>query len=116
MFVALVAVSLVLAVLLLYSATQKLGRSPEIVASYRAVGVPPDRLGVLAALLVAGGLGVLAGLAWSPLGIAAAACLVAYFVVAVGAHVRHAQLGTVATPVVLMLLAAASLVLRSATM
>lgn len=116
MFLALVAVSVVLAALLLYSAAQKLGRSAEVVESYRNVGVPAHRLGTLAALLVAGSLGALAGLAWPPLGIAAAACLVVYFLVAVGAHVRHHQLGNVATPVVLMALAAASLVLRTATM
>jgi hypothetical protein len=116
MFVVHVAVSVVLVALLLYSASQKLRRSAEVVESYRNVGVPPNRLAVLAALLVAGGLGVLAGLAWAPIGIAAAAGLVVYFLLAVGAHVRHDQLGNVATPVVLTVLAAASLVLRSVTM
>ncbi|MGH9025738.1 MAG: DoxX family protein [Acidimicrobiia bacterium] len=116
MFVATVAVCAVLAALLTFSAAQKLGRSRAVVASYEKVGVSPERLRVLATVLLAGAGGILVGLAWPPIGLAAAACLAVYFVAAVGAHVRHHDLANVATPVVLFLLSVASLVMRTVTM
>jgi hypothetical protein len=111
-----IVVSVALSVLLLFSAVQKLEGSPAVVDSYRQVGVAPARLPALAAILVAGTAGVLGGLVWAPLGVAAAACLVAYFVIALGAHIRHRQLGNVATPVVLLALATTTGVLRVVTM
>jgi hypothetical protein len=115
-FPATVAISLVLGGLLLFSVIQKLGRSPAVVERYRRVGAPPERLPLLAGILGAGILGLVAGLVWAPLGIAAGVCLIAYFVLAIGAHVRHHDLGNVATPVVILDLAVASLALRAATM
>lgn len=115
MFVATIVVTTVLLLMLLISARRKLARSPEVVESYRRVGVPPSRLGVLAALLIGGGIGVVAGLAWPPIGIAAASCLVAYFVLAIAAHVGRREFGTIATPMVILLASAATLGLRLAS-
>lgn len=116
MFAAAVAVSVVLAAMLAFSAMQKLGGSPAVVESYRVVGVDPERLTILAITLLAGAAGVLAGLVWAPLGVTASACLVAYFMAAIGAHIRHHAMGNVATPIIVFALASAALVLRTITM
>jgi DoxX-like family len=116
MFAATVVVSALLAAALAYSAAMKLSHRPDVVRSYAAVGVPEDKLNALATLLLAGAAGLLLGLAWAPVGIAAAACLVVYFVVAIGFHIRLGQARTLPTPVVIVVLAAAALALRLATL
>jgi DoxX-like protein len=106
--------SLLLAAAIAYSAGRKLTHEPEVVASYALAGVPEERLNLLAAVLFAGAAGLLAGLAWEPVGVAAAAALAVYFAVAVGFHVRNGDAAHLATPLVLALLAAAIAVLRLA--
>lgn len=115
MFVLAAIVSILLAALLAFAAVRKRSHRPEVLDSYARVGVPEERLDQLAVLLLLGAAGLLAGLLWAPLGIAAAACLLLYFVLAVGAHVRHDDLANLATPVVILLLSAAALALRLAT-
>jgi hypothetical protein len=83
-----------------------------VVASYERAGVPEHRLNALAVLLLAAVGGLLAGLVWSPIGIAAAAGLVVYFALAAGAHLRADDREHLATPVVMLVLAVASLVLQ----
>lgn len=88
MSIATTAVSLALAALLVLAALRKLGHRPEVVATYIRVGVPEERLNLLAALLLAGAAGLVVGLFATPVGIAAAVGLVAYFALAIGAHLR----------------------------
>jgi hypothetical protein len=107
-----IAVSLVLTALLLATAIRKLTHAPGVVATYRRVGVPEDRLNLLALILIAGAVGLVVGLWWQPLGVAAAAGLVAYFVLAVVAHVRHHDLKPLPTPLVFLVLSAAALALH----
>lgn len=116
MFVATSVVSVVLAAFLTYSAAQKLSHRQHVVASYARVGVPEHRLNLLATILLAGAAGVITGLVWAPLGIAAAAGLVAYFSVAVIAHIRTGDTARLTTPLACCALAAVSLLLRAATM
>jgi DoxX-like family len=104
-------VSLLLAALLTYAAVRKLSHRPEVVATYTRVGVPEERLDQLAWLLLAGAAGLIAGLAWPPIGTAAGAALVVYFVLAIAAHVRAADYRNLPVPVVMELLAVASLAL-----
>ncbi|NUT23431.1 MAG: DoxX family protein, partial [Hamadaea sp.] len=92
MFAATIAVTAVLAALLAYAAIRKLSHEPSVVASYARVGVPEERLNLLAVILFAGAAGVLVGLVWPPLGVAAGIGLVLYFALAVGAHVRFRDL------------------------
>ena len=80
MFVVIWLISLVLSGFLVDSARGKLVRQEKQVAGMRAVGFPVERIGWLALAELAGAVGLLAGLAWRPLGMAAAAGLVAYFV------------------------------------
>lgn len=113
MFAAMIALSLMLAALIGYAAARKLSHRPEVVAEYARVGVPEERLDLLAFLLLAGAAGLVAGLAWAPIGIVAAAGLVVYFLAAIAAHVRAREaLNRIVPAVVLTLFAAAVLVLR----
>jgi hypothetical protein len=105
-------VSCLLAALATYAALRKLSHRPEVVATYTAVGVPEERLDALAALLLAGAAGLVAGLLWAPIGIAAAAAFVVYFLVAIAAHVRAGDTRNLPTPLLMELLAAAALILR----
>jgi DoxX-like family len=115
-FAATIAVSILLAAALAYAAVRKLSHRPDVVESYARVGVPEDKLDYLACILLAGAAGLLAGLFWAPIGIAAAVGLVAYFVLAIAAHVRAHDVDNLPTPVVIELLAATALVLRLATL
>ena len=103
-------VSVLLAALLVFAAIRKLSHRPEVVATYTRVGVPEERLDLLAWILLAGAAGLLAGLAWQPVGIAAGIGLVVYFLLAIAAHVRAGDLRNLPVPVVMELLAVASLV------
>ena len=109
MSVAALIASALLAAAISYAAVRKLSHRPEVVASYARAGVPEDRLDLLAAVLLAAAVGLVAGAAWAPLGIAAATGLVIYFATAVGFHVRHRDLANVATPIALGFLAIAVL-------
>jgi len=114
MSIAIAAVSLPLAALLVLTALRKLSHRPDVVATYTRVGVPEERLNLLAALLLAGAAGLVAGLFVTPLGVAAAAALVAYFALAIGAHLRARDTANVFMPALYLLLALAALVLHIA--
>jgi DoxX-like family len=55
---------------------------------------------------------VLAGLLWAPIGIAATVGVIAYFVLAIAAHIRAHDIENLPTPLVIELLAVTALVLR----
>lgn len=112
MSAAAVTVTVLLAAILTYSAVRKLSHRREVVRAYVRVGVPEERLDQLAAVLLAGAAGLLLGLAWAPAGVAAAAAVTLYFVVAAGFHVRADDLRTLPTPLVIAALAAAALALQ----
>jgi DoxX-like family len=114
-FAATVAVSALLSILMSYAAVRKLSHRPEVVATYARVGVPEERLDLLAATLLAGAAGLLVGLAWAPLGVAAGAAVVAYFLVAIAAHIRSGDLEHLPTPIVMELLAVGATTLRAVT-
>ena len=99
-----------LAACMVYAAVRKLTHSEAVVRSYAQAGVPEERLNVLAALLLAGAAGLLAGLVWEPVGTVAAAATAVYFAVAVAAHVRAGDAARLGMPLVLALLAVAVLV------
>jgi hypothetical protein len=105
-------VSILLATLLLASAAIKITRREPYVQGYLKVGVPEERLNQLALLLIAGAGGLLLGVAWAPIGIAAAACLVVYFALAIAAHLRADDAESLPVPVTMEALAVAALVLQ----
>jgi hypothetical protein len=112
MVVASVVVSVLLAALVGYAAARKLTHRPEVVESYRRAGVREAWLNGLAVLLLAAAAGLVVGVWWPIIGIAAAAGLTGYFAIAVGFHLRAKDTAQMPTPVVLTVLAAAAVVLR----
>ena len=116
MFAATLTVSVLLASLIAFSAIRKLSHRPAVVETYVRAGVPEGWLDRLAIVLLAGAAGLLAGLAWAPIGIAAAAALTVYFLVAIAFHVRAGDAEHLPTPLVIALLAAAALALQLATL
>lgn len=116
MFIATIVVSTLLAAALVYAAARKLTHREDVVRSYTRVGVPEERLDYLAYTLLAGAGGLLLGLWFAPIGIAAATALVAYFLAAIAAHIRSDDSENLPTPVMLELMAAAALVLQLAAL
>jgi DoxX-like family len=116
MFVASAIVSLVLAAALAFAAIRKFSHRPEVVRSYNRVGVPEERLNLLALILLAAAAGLVVGLWWAPLGIAAAVGAIVYFALALAAHIRASDLENIATPAIIELFAVASLALRLTTL
>jgi hypothetical protein len=98
------------------SASMKLRRHERAVAIIGGtVGVPLRFFPVLAFLELAGAAGILIGLWLEPLGIAAAAGLVAYFIGAVTGHLRVGDTKNLTMPLPPLVLSVAVLVLRLVT-
>jgi DoxX-like family len=116
MLVAATVVSLLFAALVVFAAVRKIGHREPVVQSYLRVGVPRDKLNYLAVILLTGAAGLIAGLLWAPVGLAAAAGLVCYFGLAVAAHIRADDAKNLPTPVIMLALAIACLVLRLAAL
>ncbi|MET8210440.1 DoxX family protein [Streptomyces sp. NPDC005373] len=111
MFIATLVISLLLALILVFSAMGKLRRDPMQMGTMEKVGFPADRVWLLAAAEAAGAAGLVIGLFWWPLGAAAAVGVILYFVGATAVHLRVRDFN-VAAPAVLLVAAAAALVLR----
>jgi hypothetical protein len=117
MFIAYIIIAAVLALLLLASAASKLRRDPRVVQSiHETVGVPLRFLPHLAELEIAAAAGLLIGLAWAPLGVAAAGGVVLYMIGAVIGHVRVNDLKGMVGPAPPLALAIAALVTRVLSM
>ena len=116
MFVATAIVSVLLAALLALAAIRKLTHQERIVQSYLRVGVPEDKLNYLAIILLTGAAGLILGLLWAPIGVAAATGVICYFLGAVAFHLRANDAKNLPTPVALAVLAAVALALRFATL
>jgi hypothetical protein len=108
-------VGIVLALMLLFSASAKLTRNQQLVDGLTAIGVPLGMLPFLAACEIAGAVGLVIGLWWAPLGIAAAVGVVLYFVGAVGAHLRKSDFKGAPSAGVMFLASTAVLILRIAS-
>lgn len=110
MFIAYAVVAVLLALLLAISARGKLVHDERQVATiHRTVRAPMSWFPFLAACEIAGALGLLAGLIYLPLGIAAATGVVLYFVGAVIAHLRVGDLKGLLNPLVPLVFAVAAL-------
>ncbi|GLY33236.1 DoxX family protein [Kineosporia sp. NBRC 101731] len=111
MFIATAVVSVLLAVLLIASSYGKFTRGEMGLKVSRTVGWPENLLWVLGLLEVAGAVGLVIGLFWWPIGVAAAIGVVLYFAGAVIAHLRSRD-PEWQPAVVIGLIAVAALVLR----
>ncbi|MDK0523874.1 DoxX family protein [Streptomyces sp. ML-6] len=88
MSVAYVVLAVLLSLMLVVSGRGKLVKDPKIMPVMAAVGVSPGMVPVLAVLEFAGAAGLLVGIGYRPLGVAAAVGVVLYFLGAVIAHLR----------------------------
>jgi hypothetical protein len=113
MFIAYAVVGPLLALALLGSAYAKLSRNKKIVDGLTGIGVPLGMFPFLASCEIAGALGLLIGLWYAPLGIAAAIGVVVYFIGAVGTHLRKNDFKGLPNALVMLVLAVAALTLRA---
>lgn len=111
-FVAAVIVTSLLAATLVAAAIRKLSHRSDVVRSYARVGVPEARLNYLAVILLAGAAGLVGGLFWAPIGLAAGAGVVVYFLLAIAAHVRTGDEEHLLTPLLIEVFALAAVALR----
>src|ERR1039458_10341320 len=98
MFTAYLVVAILLAVGLVMSGGLKLARNPRIVEGIGGLGVPLSLFPVLAALEIAGAAGLIIGLRFAPLGIAAGIGVLVYFTGAVITHLRAKKKKKAPTP------------------
>ena len=95
------------------SAVQKLRRDPKVLESMHSVGVRDSQVPILAGLELLGAAGLIVGIWFAPIGLAAAVGLALYFLGAVVAHVRvKASAKESAPAILLMLIAIATAVLE----
>jgi uncharacterized membrane protein YphA (DoxX/SURF4 family) len=112
MFIATAVVSSLMALALIASARGKLVKDPQVMKIMTRVGVPEDKLWLLAAAEIAGAIGLVAGLLWWPIGVAAAVGIIPYFLGAVGSHLRVKDRNITASGT-LLVIAATALTLRT---
>ncbi|MGW2642834.1 DoxX family protein [Streptomyces sp. NPDC001348] len=115
MFIAYVVVASLLALVLIASGRAKLVRDEKITEGMHKIGVPDSWFPRLAALEIAGALGLLVGIFYRPLGTAAGVGVVLYFIGAVITHLRAKDTKGLPMPAVLMVVAAASVLFGIAT-
>ena len=115
MFNAYTVFAIVFALAVAASATAKLRRADNVTTSLAGAGVPESWFNRLALLQLAGAVGLLVGIWWRPLGIAAAIGLVLYFAGAVVFHVRARDFKGMPMPIVLLVPSAAALALGIAS-
>ena len=109
-----VVVTLLLAALFTFSSSIKLLGVPKSLAIRDHLGVSPNQWRVIGGLELAGVAGVLAGLLWAPLGIAAAIGLALLSVGAVAFHLRASDRVAEMVPAVIgIALGAATAVLHT---
>jgi hypothetical protein len=113
--IAYVTVTLLAAAANAYGAGVDVTRADWVLANMTRLGVPHARLPALGALKAAGALGLIVGIVVPPIGVAAAGGLVLFFLGAVATVVRARWYGHLPYPGAFLLLAAAALVLRLAT-
>ncbi|MFD6420955.1 DoxX family protein [Streptomyces sp. NPDC060198] len=116
MFVSLAVTTVVMAALLLVSATAKSLRTRHITEQMSTLGVPQSLMGFLTAAQIAGAAGAVAGLRWGPVGIAAAIGLTLYFAGAVVFHLRVGDHKGSLPAASLAVASVALIVLRAATL
>lgn len=116
MFVSLAVVTVFISAVLLSSAGAKSLRTRHITEQMTTLGVPPSMMTFLIGAQIAGAAGVIAGLRWGPVGIAAAVGLTLYFTGATALHLRVGDRRGALPAVVLTMTSVALIVLSAATL
>ncbi|MEU1052088.1 DoxX family protein [Streptomyces sp. NPDC005876] len=116
MFIAHVVVAVLMSVVLLASAGAKFTRPKRLVDQMSTLGLPYGMLPFLGLVQIAGAGGLVAGLRWGALGIAAAVGLTLYFTGAVASHLRVGDRAGSLPAAVLTLVAVLLAASRAATL
>jgi len=113
MSIAYAALALMTSFMVMASGMLKVRRDPRSVTIiHEVVGVPMKFFPALAACEFAGGVGLLAGIVWAPLGVAASVGLVLYFIGAVIGHLRVGDIKGLGPAVFMLFMSAACGLLR----
>jgi uncharacterized membrane protein YphA (DoxX/SURF4 family) len=116
MGIAYLVITILLAAIVTFSGIGKIRHDPRIVqVIHELIGVPLKYFPLLAACEFAGSLGVVLGIWWPLLGVAAGIGLVVYFVGASMSHLRVGDVKGIGPAVFILVLAAAALALRILT-
>lgn len=106
-------IAIVLAAVATASGVRKLLHDPKILhIVHEVVGVPLKYFPHLAVCLFAGALGLVLGIWWPPVGIAAAIGLLVYFLGAIVLHLRVGDVKGMVPAVFMLILCVAALALR----
>jgi len=109
-------VTVTFALLVTASGLGKLRRDPrQVKVVHETVGIPLKYFPLLAACEIAGGFGLVAGILWPILGVAAGIGLELYFLGAIGSHLRAGDGKGIGWAVFMFVLAAVVLALRFVT-
>ena len=112
-----IAISALLALLTAFSGLMKIRRDPKVVkVIHDTVGVPMTYFPVLAACEFAGAAGLVIGIWYPSLGVAAAVGLVLYFVGAVASHLLVGDVKGIGPAMMMLVLSGAALTLGMMTM
>lgn len=109
-------ITVLLAAMAAFSGVGKLRRDPKIVqVIHEVVGVPMKYFALLAACEIAAALGLVLGIWWPYLGVAAGIGLAIYFVGAIVSHLRVSDAKGIGPATFLLALSVAALALRIVT-
>lgn len=116
MHTAYLVITILFAIIVAFSGLGKLRRDPrQVRVINETVGVPLKFFPLLAACEFAGALGLLVGIGWRPMGVAAGIGLVLYFVGAVVSHLRVGDFKGIGSASFMLVVAAGALALRLLT-
>ena len=108
------AITVAFALMVTYSGVGKIRRDPlPVKVVHETIGLPLEYFPLLAACEFAGAVGLVAGIWWPPIGIAAAIGLVLYFVGAIVSHLRVGDVKGIGSAAFMLALAAIALALRA---
>jgi uncharacterized membrane protein YphA (DoxX/SURF4 family) len=107
-------ITVAFALMVTYSGVGKIRRDPlPVKVVHETIGLPLKYFPLLAACEFAGAVGLVAGIWWPPIGIAAGIGLVLYFVGAIVSHLRVGDVKGIGSAAFMLALAAIALALRA---
>src|SRR5258705_7788211 len=116
MHIAYLAITILFTAMVAFSGLGKIRRDPhQMQVIHETVGVPLKYFPLLAACEFAGAFGLLLGIWWPTLGVAAAIGLILYFVGATVSHLRVRDVKGIGPPAFMLVVAAAALATRMVT-
>ena len=116
MNIAYLVITILLAAMVLFSGVGKIRRDPRIVlVIHEVIGVPLRYFPLLAACEFAGAVGLVLGIWWPILGVAAATGLILYFVGATVSHLRVSDVKGIGPAAFMLMLSVAALAARILT-